>query len=51
MTDEVVHVTREQLYELAWSKPMTKVAVEFGMTSTALKKHCRRLNVPTPPRG
>lgn len=35
MANEVVRLTREQLFELVWSRPMTKVAADFGMTSTA----------------
>ncbi|UFW90525.1 hypothetical protein BjapCC829_19115 [Bradyrhizobium barranii] len=30
---------------------MTKVAAGFGVTSTALKKTCKRHNIPTPERG
>ena len=44
-------VSREQLYEQVWSKPMTKVAAEYGVTSTALKKACDRHQIPTPERG
>ena len=44
-------LTREQLYELVWSKPMTKVAAEFGISDGALAKHCRKMNVPRPAPG
>lgn len=44
-------VSREELYELVWSKPMTKVAADFGVTGTALKKTCDRHDIPTPERG
>jgi hypothetical protein len=30
---------------------MTKVAAEYGVTSTALKKTCNRHKIPTPERG
>lgn len=44
-------LTREELYELVWSKPLTSVAFDFGVSSVAIKKVCRRQQVPTPPRG
>ena len=43
--------TRRAIYDLVWSKPMTKVAEEFGISDVALKKTCDRHRVPTPPRG
>jgi hypothetical protein len=46
-----ITLTRQQLYERVWSEPMTKVAAEIGVSDVALKKTCRRLNVPTPERG
>lgn len=45
------HLTREQLYDLAWSKPLAKVAADFGTTRFMLAKSCRKLNVPVPPSG
>lgn len=44
-------VSRRDLYEQVWSKPMTKVATDYGITSTALKKTCNRHHIPTPERG
>ena len=44
-------LTRRALYELVWSKPMTKVAEDFQVSDVALKKMCDRHRVPTPPRG
>src|SRR5438309_638670 len=46
-----MEVTRRAMYDLVWSKPMTKVAEEFGVSDVALKKACARHRVPTPPRG
>lgn len=44
-------VSREELYQQVWSKPMTKVAADYGVTGTALKKTCDRHLIPTPERG
>lgn len=46
-----VRLTRSQLYELVWSKPMTTIAAEFGVSSVAFAKYCTKLDVPRPPRG
>lgn len=42
---------RDELYERVWSKPMRDVAKEYGVSDVALKKMCRKLDVPTPPQG
>jgi len=44
-------LSREELYWQVWSRPMTKVAADYGVTSTALKKTCNRHKIPTPERG
>ena len=44
-------LTREQLYERVWDMPLQRLAEEFGISDVALAKRCRKLNIPTPPRG
>lgn len=44
-------MTRDELYALVWSKPVTEVGLLVGMTGTGLAKACRRNGVPVPPRG
>jgi hypothetical protein len=44
-------LTREQLYELVWSKPMQHLAKDYGVSDRALAKLCARHQVPVPPRG
>lgn len=46
-----VTLSREELYELVWSKPMIHAAAEFGISGNGLAKVCKRLDVPYPPRG
>ena len=46
-----VPVSREELYGLVWSEPMTKVAARYEVSSSFLARVCARLNVPRPPRG
>ncbi len=43
--------TREELYELVWSKPISKLAGEFGLSDVGLAKACKKANIPRPPRG
>ena len=51
MSEDVSTVTRDLLYEQVWSKPMTKLAKEYGVSDVALAKVCRKLNIPLPVRG
>jgi len=42
---------RAELFERVWSLPVAKLAEEWGITGTGLKKVCRRVQIPVPPRG
>src|SRR5262245_4542050 len=44
-------ISREQLYQEVWAKPMTAVATKYKVSSSFLARVCTRLNVPRPPRG
>ncbi len=44
-------MTREELYELVWSMPMTKVAEKFEVSGSYLARVCAALRVPRPERG
>jgi hypothetical protein len=44
-------LSRDDLYELVWSKPMIELAKDFGLSDVALAKRCRKLGVPVPGRG
>lgn len=46
-----VHLSREELYDLVWSEPMSTVAPKLGMSDRGVAKICERLKVPRPPRG
>ncbi len=43
--------TREELHDLVWSEPMTKLGARFGISGNGLKKACKRANIPVPPQG
>jgi hypothetical protein len=50
-TSRYVRLTREQLYELVWAEPVTRLAKRWGVSDVAVAKWCRKLSVPRPGRG
>lgn len=44
-------ITRQELYELIWSKPMTKVAKDFDVSDVWISKVCKQADIPRPPVG
>lgn len=44
-------LSRQELYDLVWSKPMRELAKEFGLSDQGLAKKCKRHNIPRPPQG
>lgn len=43
--------SRHEFFDLVWSKPMTQLAKEFGLSDVALHKTCKRHRIPTPGLG
>lgn len=39
---------RSDLYERVWSKPMSQLATEYGLSDVGLAKICRRMGIPLP---
>jgi hypothetical protein len=46
-----MEILRKDLYERVWTTPLSKLALEFGVSNVGLAKACRRHAIPTPPRG
>jgi integrase len=44
-------ISRQKLYDLIWSEPITTLAERFGISDRGLSKVCRRSDIPAPPRG
>ena len=42
---------RQELYDLVWSMPRSRLAKQFGFSDVALAKTCRCHGIPMPPRG
>ena len=51
MTTNFITLPRSQLYELVWTRPVSELAKDFGISDVALAKRCRNLNIPLPPGG
>ncbi|MBC8377334.1 MAG: hypothetical protein H8E26_14940 [FCB group bacterium] len=48
---EEITISRQELYDLAWSKPVVKIAKEFGISDVTIAKICKKLNIPKPGLG
>ena len=48
---ETVVYNRQKIYGEVWTEPVTTVAKIYGISDVALRKHCKTLLVPLPPRG
>ncbi len=46
-----IQLTRKELYELAWSKPIVQLANEFGLSDNGLRKICKKYEIPLPQMG
>jgi hypothetical protein len=44
-------LSRDELYDLVWTKPMMQLADFYDISDVGLAKMCRRLRVPRPPVG
>jgi hypothetical protein len=42
---------RKVLYNQVWSQPVLEVAKSYGISGVRLRKVCRMLEIPVPPRG
>lgn len=43
-----VKLTRQELYNLVWSKPMTKLALEYNISYIDLREICKKKDIPIP---
>ena len=44
-------ITRQELYDLVWTKPIMDISKEFGLSDRGLGKLCERYDITKPPRG
>jgi len=48
---ELSEYSRQELYDLVWSTPASKLAPDFGISDVAIAKRCKKLSVPRPSLG
>jgi hypothetical protein len=46
-----MNFTRESLYELVWSKPLTSIAKEYNVSDNGIRKICKKYEIPLPKLG
>src|SRR5262249_23249779 len=51
MRGEYQRLTRQELYNLVWSVPASKLCERFGLSGRGLAKLCERHDIPVPERG
>lgn len=51
MYTESKTITRKQLFDLVWSKPLRDIAPTLNLSDVGLAKLCDRNNIPRPPQG
>ena len=44
-------LSRKELYNLVWTKPLSVLAKKFQISDNGLRKVCIRMNIPLPPNG
>lgn len=49
--DQVIELSREELYHLVWTTPATKLAKKFEISDVALSKVCKKHEIPKPALG
>ena len=45
---ENIKISRQELYNLVWSKPMSKLALEYNISDNGLRKICEKFDIPLP---
>ena len=48
---ENIKISRSELYDLVWSKPMATLAKEYFISDNGLRKICKRMDIPLPQLG
>jgi len=51
MYGEYQRLTRQEMYDLVWSVPASKLSERFGLSGRGLAKLCERHDIPVPERG
>lgn len=44
-------LTRQELYDLVWGNPLSKLAKKYNLSDNGLRKVCKKLDIPLPKNG
>ncbi len=44
-------LSRKELYDFVWSKPLLQLSKEFGLSDNGLRKICKKYYIPLPKMG
>lgn len=50
-TKDVFSIEEETLRKLVWRYPLTKIAADYGVSETSVRKRCNKLGIDRPPQG
>lgn len=48
---EKIVFTREDLYNLVWSEPLSRLAKKYNISDNGIRKRCKKMNIPLPAIG
>ena len=48
---KTIQFSRNQLYDLVWSTPITKLTLQYAITTDGIKKLCKQFDIPIPQGG
>lgn len=51
MSEKIKILSREDLYNLVWSKPLTTLAKDYAYSDNGMRKICIKHNIPLPKSG
>lgn len=51
MSDAIVRMSRQELYDLVWSEAISKLAPRYDLSDVGLRKVCTKHRIPVPARG
>ncbi len=48
---EKITITRKELYDLIWAKPITRLSKQYGIPFHKIRSTCKKINIPVPDYG
>jgi hypothetical protein len=48
---ENIVLTRQELYDLVWKNPLSKLAKKYNLSDNGIRKVCKKLDIPLPKNG